>query len=106
MQEGNIRLTTQLSAETQEVLIWIEDQRPAQFWSEPIDWLQQLKADKKLPDQLPSASTLFPSGGLSLLIVKAILEVMGGRLTVLATPTEASDLTKIEIALAIAPETV
>ena len=103
MQEGNIRLTTQLSAETQEVLIWIEDQRPSRFWSEPIDWLQQLKADEKLPDQ---PSTSFPSGGLSLLIVKAILEVMGGRLTVLATPNEASDLTKIEIALAIAPKAV
>ncbi len=92
MQEGIIRLTTQISAETEEALIWIEDQRPAQFWSEPI-----------IEDAMPIAAEI-PSGGLNLLIVKAILEVMGGRLTLLATPNETSALTKIEIALAIAPQ--
>ena len=91
MQEGIIRLTTQISAETQEALIVIEDQRPARFWSEPIE------------EAMPIASEI-PSGGLNLLIVQAILEIMGGRLTILATPDETSDLTKIEIALAIAKQ--
>ena len=91
MQEGIIHLTTQISAEKQEVLIVIEDQRPAQFWSEPIE------------DAMPPVSEI-PSGGLNLLIVQAILEIMGGRLTILATPDETSDLTKIEIALAIAKQ--
>jgi signal transduction histidine kinase len=91
MQEGIIRLTTQISAETQEALILIEDQRPAQFWSEPIE------------EAMPLVSEI-PSGELNLLIVQAILEIMGGRLTILATPNETSDLTQIEIALAIAQQ--
>ncbi len=94
MQEGRIRLTTQITDET--ALIWIEDQRPAEFWSEPIDYLDQLKTGQ------PLKPALFPSAGLNLLSVQAMLELMGGRLSVLATPDESSDLSRIEIALAIA----
>lgn len=94
MQEGSIRLTTHTADGT--ALIWIEDQRPAEFWSEPIDFLDRLKAGQALEP------ALFPSAGLNLLIVKAMLELMGGRLSVLATPDETSDLSRIEMTLAIA----
>jgi signal transduction histidine kinase len=103
MQEGSLRLTAHCSTDTQEALIWIEDQRPAEYWSEPSEGVAQKAQTLKGAEE---AIAPFPSMGLSLLMVKAILEIMGGRLTLLATPDETSDLTKIEMALAIAPEVV
>jgi K+-sensing histidine kinase KdpD len=97
MQEGYIRLKTQADWQEQRVNIWIEDQRPAAFWRDPIDWLPE--GTQPLPKllQLSEAraahldeSNMPPSPGLNLLIVQTLLELMGGELLLLATPEEDS----------------
>ncbi|HEY9643200.1 MAG TPA: HAMP domain-containing sensor histidine kinase [Coleofasciculaceae cyanobacterium] len=96
MQEGYIRLKTQIEPEQQQVNIWIEDQRPAEFWRDPIDWLQTVKSSalQVTPGQTVVQAALaeaegtgkLPSPGLNLLVVQTLLEMMGGRLEILETP--------------------
>jgi His Kinase A (phospho-acceptor) domain len=100
MQEGYIRLKTQVAPDQQQIYIWIDDQRPAEFWRDPIDWLKTLKTSAAQPTSTSAAAKKgleggleegeiperLPSPGLNLLIVKNLLEMMGGRLEVLATP--------------------
>jgi signal transduction histidine kinase len=84
MQEGTIRLSTQVAPELQRVQILIEDQRPAEFWSEPLDLLDRLNHDGKA-DLLLAERSRTP--GLTLLVNQALLELMGAKLEVLATPS-------------------
>jgi signal transduction histidine kinase len=108
MQDGYIRVTTGVFPEAQQVQVWIEDERPVGFWSEAIDLLdcldQRIEKPNLKPDlQLESRS---PSPGLTLLINQTLLELMGGRLTVVAAPPleasqerAASGLTRIQCTL-------
>jgi signal transduction histidine kinase len=88
MPEGTIRVTTQ--TEAQQVQICIEDERPAEFWSEPLDLLQLLKGRSAV-----TSEGLLPSPGLSLMMNQTLMEVMGGRLEVLAVPLGESAVTRI-----------
>jgi K+-sensing histidine kinase KdpD len=90
MSEGTIRVTTE--AVQSKIRICIEDDRPLSFWSEPLDLLQLLKANKSNPIE----PTLLPSPGLSLLMNQTLMELMGGRLEVLAVPLAAAELTRIQ----------
>lgn len=95
MQEGIIRVTTETVSASQEIRICIEDDRPLSFWSEPVNLLQLLQAKQDNPVE----STLLPSPGLSLLMNQTLMELMGGRLEVLAVPSTESEVTRIQCSI-------
>jgi signal transduction histidine kinase len=109
MQEGTIRVTPQTVPETQMVQVLIEDERPARFWSEPIDLLQALYHRGSLnvaetnKTAIPGLEQL-PSPGLSLFVNQTVLELMGGSLKVLTTPSETDLVTRIQCAIPLATE--
>ncbi len=96
MQEGTIRVTAEAILSSQEIRIYIEDDRPLSFWSEPINLLQLLQANTKGD---PLEFTPLPSPGLSLLMNQTLLELMGGRLEVLAVPSAESEVTRIQCSI-------
>jgi len=97
----NVRISVHLEPETELVHIWIEDQRPASELSEPIDLL---KTVAKNPEPLEEDFTI--SSGLSLTINQIILELMKGRLEVLAVPSdeEKSDWLRIQCSIPLCTE--
>ncbi|MBW4517273.1 MAG: HAMP domain-containing histidine kinase [Timaviella obliquedivisa GSE-PSE-MK23-08B] len=103
MQEGTIRVTTEEVLASQEIRICIEDDRPKSFWSEPLDLLQLLQAKQNNPSQNNhsnhSESTLLPSPGFTLLMNQTLMELMGGRLEVLAVPSADSNVTRIQCSI-------
>lgn len=99
MREGSVSVSVQPEIDSGYVRIWIEDQRPPSDWSEPIDLLQSAA---KTDEQLDNNSTLSP--GLTLLINQTLLELMKGRLELLAipSPNESSTLTRIQCSIPLA----
>jgi len=95
MQEGTIRLTTEAVSASQEIRICVEDDRPLSFWSEPIDLLELLQAQQGNSTDSP----LLPSPGLSLLMNQTLMELMGGRLEILAVPSAESAVTRIQCSI-------
>ncbi len=95
MQEGSIRVTTEAISASQEIRICIEDDRPLSFWSEPINLLQLLQANTSNPVE----SIPLPSPGLSLLMNQTLMELMGGKLEVLAVPSAESEVTQIQCSI-------
>lgn len=111
MQEGTICVSSQVEPETKMVYIQIEDERPAQFWSEPIDLLNLLHDKGTLDAANPSKDInhltdfgKLPSPGLSLFVNQTILQLMGGRLDVLATPSETESITRIRCTIPLVQE--
>lgn len=112
MQEGVIQVTSQAMPAQREVRIQIEDERPFWFWSEPVDLLQTLAAQGTLDPtsaHKPDIAALtelghVPSPGLSLFVNQTVLELMGGRLEVLAVPTEENTITRIQAVIPLAEE--
>ncbi|WP_088892549.1 sensor histidine kinase [Leptolyngbya ohadii] len=95
MQQGFVRLTLEIRQET--VQIEIVDQRPAECWQESIDLLPMLRGTAEAINQaserqnildLLKRSPVPPSIGLQLLSQRAILELMGGQLTLIETPVQ------------------
>lgn len=98
MEEGSIRLTTHVDHQTNQVHIQIEDERPASFWSEPIDLLERLQTSKPL-SSVEEANQMvrsqdFSAPGLMLLIDQMLIEQMNGCLEILATPPMATSSTE------------
>ncbi|MDX2213169.1 MAG: ROK family protein [Oculatellaceae cyanobacterium bins.114] len=99
MQEGTVRVTTQVSPEGDRVLIQIEDERPPHHWSEPIHLLQSPRSPESTPfahlKEAIATATNKPtpirfSPEFMLLINQTLLELMGGQLELLAIPTDAA----------------
>lgn len=99
MQEGTVRVTTQVNSQDKEVYIDIEDERPVEFWSDAIDLLNDLKIepilshadgsviDRNKVEERMQALDMLPSPGLMLLVNQTILELMGGRLELRSIPS-------------------
>lgn len=98
MQEGTVKVTAQTNLEEKEAYIYIEDERPAEFWSDAIDLVNSLKAnenpfiaDGKFNQEAIDARmeeiNALPSPGLTLLINQTLLELMQGRLELLSFPS-------------------
>jgi signal transduction histidine kinase len=85
MREGTIRVTTGAAGE--QIYVEVEDERSAEFWQEPLDLLQVLKAGNA--DEMT-----LPSPGLSLLMNQTLIELMAGRLEMAEMPS-ASGITRI-----------
>lgn len=96
MQEGSVRVSTHLDPTSELVQIWIEDQRPASTWSESIDLLKSVPNTNK-----PVNQDWMLSPGMTMLINQTILELMKGRLEILAVPSveTAANLTKISCSI-------
>lgn len=96
---GSVYVSTHLESTSGYIHIWVEDQRPASTWSEPIDLL---KSAPKINERVLEKYSLSP--GLTLLINQTLLELMKGRLEILAVPSpdEASNLTRIQCSIALA----
>lgn len=101
MQEGYIRLKTSTDADLQRVHIWVDDQRPVEFWSEPVELLKTLKdeasqlAEKQdIEQQIQSRLNAASSSSLNLLIIQTLLELMGGHLTVVEVPLTSAKLSE------------
>lgn len=106
MEDGTMQVTTHLDPASHQVYIWIEDERPAHFWQDSIDLLQQLQAHATHPEQSleAEAHSLVPSPQLMMLVNQGILQQMGGGLDILATPgsEDSSSLTRIQCRIPIA----
>jgi signal transduction histidine kinase len=90
MDEGIIQVSAQASPESGSVNIWLDDQRPIGAWSESWDLLDhQLEKFKPDNEHFNHNSELSP--GMRLLMNQTILELMKGRLEVLAFPSESDD---------------
>ena len=81
--EGSIKVWAGCSTESPEAHIWIDVQTPASIWSEAVDLLSTAPQIKTQPD---ATSRISP--GLTLLMVQTLVEVMNGRLDVLAVSNE------------------
>lgn len=103
MEEGSVKVVANADSAAGYARIWIEDDRPANAWSEPIDLLQSVPKTE-LP--LTPKATLSP--GLSLLINQTLLDLMKGRLEILAIPSPGSEsrLCRIQCSIPLAsPQT-
>lgn len=125
MQDGFVSLTTTVIPEQNQVRIRIEDQRSGEYWTEAINLLPKLQekavastskaAGLEAVAQLPQP----PSPGLTLLMDQAVLEMMGGQLTLqaipidlpkemldqTAAPVETGTITRIECLIPLAEST-
>ncbi|MFB2892434.1 sensor histidine kinase [Aerosakkonemataceae cyanobacterium BLCC-F50] len=95
----NVRVSVHLDPATEYVNICVEDERPAEALSEPIDLLKGISTEDKEPLPLNEDFTLSP--GLSLMMSQTILELMKGHLEVIAVPLveENSKFTKIQCSI-------
>lgn len=93
----NVRVSVHLDPATEYVNIWVEDERPAEALSEPIDLLKGISGEDKEPLPLNEDFTLSP--GLSLMMSQTILELMKGHLEVIAVPSADSKFTKIQCSI-------
>ncbi len=81
--EGSIKVWAGCSTESPEAHIWIDVQTPASIWSEAVDLLSTAPQIKTQPD---ATSKISP--GLTLFMVQTLVEVMNGRLDVVAVSNE------------------
>lgn len=91
----NVRVSVHCEPESEYVRIWIEDERPASAWSEPIDLFQSCELNNAREENF----SLSP--GLSLTINQTLLDLMKGRLEILAVPSpeKQSNLTRIQCSI-------
>ncbi|MGB3236906.1 MAG: HAMP domain-containing sensor histidine kinase [Geitlerinemataceae cyanobacterium] len=96
MDGGSINFSAGCFPDENQVRIWLDSPCPPDAWNDPVDLLQQEtkpanpaeKSDKNAP-------------GLSWLMSQTLLEKMGGRLEILAPPTDgdSAHLTRIQCSL-------
>ena len=83
---GQIKVWTALSSKSETVSIWIDMPCAISCWAEAVDLLQLPLDQSKQPSE-----TVSTSSGLTLLMIQTLLEVMQGRIEVLAVPSEEAD---------------
>ena len=97
MQQGNITLSV-LSVDSAHAYVLLEDERPIEFWQEPIDLLktgaivdESLKPDSFKPKERSSE--------FNLLLSQTLMEVMNGRLERLTIPESEGTLSRIQCSI-------
>lgn len=107
MDEGNIRVWVPPSPAPGYIHIWIDADCPVSVWSEPVDLLKDQKAELV---GAHSQGAPHLSEGMNLLIAQTLIEVMQGRLEVVAAqPADASNtsaaahLTRLQFSLPLVP---
>ena len=101
MDAGSVKVWADTEVASGYANIWIEDERPADAWSEAIDLLQS----PPKTDRMEEMATLSP--GLSILADLTLLELMKGRLEVVAVPSpeDGSNLSRIKCSIPLATQT-
>lgn len=94
----NVKVSAHLDSASEYVNIWIEDERPLEALTEPIDLLKTISEDR---EPLPINGDFTLSSGLSLMMSQTILELMNGRLEVIGVPSveDNSKFTKIQCSI-------
>jgi hypothetical protein len=88
LEEGSIDVSVHPVLDTEIVEIWIDLRSPFQIWSEAADLLQRI--DDPNPDAIKAQggitnrATHAPSPGMNFLLSQSLLELMGGKLTVVS----------------------
>ena len=112
MDEGNIRVWVPPSPASGHIHIWIDAECPVSVWSEPVNLLKEQKTQEQVDAHSQGAPRQIPqlSGGMNLLIAQTLIEVMQGRLEVVAAqPTDAANtsaaqnLTRLQFSLPLVP---
>jgi K+-sensing histidine kinase KdpD len=97
MQAGSIQISAQPDSTSEEVKIWIDVESSPEAWSDPVDLLQSA------PETDTREQTLSP--GMQLLMNQTLLEVMQGRLEIVAASAD-GNLTRLQVSIPLAsPET-
>ena len=99
MQQGSINISAGVDLASGYAQILVEDERPENTWSEPIDLLLSPPQTEGIVSQDFSISP-----GLSLLMNQSLLDMMKGRLEVLAIPVPGDEphLTRIQCYIPLA----
>lgn len=94
----NVKVSVHLDPALEYVNIWIEDERPLEALTEPIDLLKTSSEDQ---EPLPINGDFTLSSGLSLMMSQTILELMNGHLEVIGVPSveDNSKFTKIQCSI-------
>lgn len=101
----NVKVSVHLDPVLEYVNIWIEDERPLEALTEPIDLLKTISEDK---EPLPINGDFTLSSGLSLMMSQTILELMNGHLEVIGVPSveENSKFTKIQCSIPLCTQEI
>ncbi|MDY7021985.1 MAG: HAMP domain-containing sensor histidine kinase, partial [Cyanobacteriota bacterium] len=107
MEQGSIVVSCDMTPESKQVYIWIDDQRPVSAWSESWDLLRSTldKSSPKTPLALTTSAEDYQlSPGMRLLMNQTLLTLMNGSLDVVAVPTkgEESNFTRTQCVLPLA----
>lgn len=108
MQQGKISLSVS-AVDSEFAHVLLEDERPADFWQEPIDLLKTVK----IVDESLKANSLEPvkerSAGFNFLLSQTLMEVMNGRLERLENSADHEVLNRIQCSIpviALEPESI
>lgn len=86
MEDGIIEVSAASSPDTETAQIWIDVQCPNPIWSESVDLLFPTSESETQPIAPTESFTISP--GLMLLMVQTLVQVMQGRLELLALPSQ------------------
>ncbi|MCY7275464.1 MAG: sensor histidine kinase [Phormidesmis sp. CAN_BIN44] len=101
MQQGKITLSVQ-SVDSDYAYVLLEDERPAEFWHEPIDLLNSVAIGDEAPKS-NSFKSKERSSEFNLLLSQTLMEVMNGRLELLAIPASEETLSRIQCVIPLVP---
>ncbi len=97
MQQGKITLSVQ-SVDSNYAYVLLEDERPAEFWQEPIDLLNSVAIGSE--SLQPNSFDLEErSLGFSFLLSQTLMDVMNGRLEQLTPPNSEETLSRIQCSI-------
>jgi signal transduction histidine kinase len=95
MQQGKITLSV-LSVDSDYAYVLLEDERPAEFWQEPIDLLNSIGDEAPKSNSFESKER---SSEFNLLLSQTLMEVMNGRLERLAVSASEGTLSRIRCSI-------
>jgi signal transduction histidine kinase len=108
MQEGYIRLSTQVLPSAEQVQIFLEDQRLATAGTSELSVTAAKTSAQVEPiaDAFSQAGERSPAPGLNLIVSQTLMQMMQGRLEVLAVPDPdpATDTSKTSATATLAPQ--
>ncbi|HLP91102.1 MAG TPA: HAMP domain-containing sensor histidine kinase [Nostocaceae cyanobacterium] len=93
LEEGSIYLSSSVNYPENKVYIWLDVPNHGVISSEPIDLINS---------EIVPLETIKITPGMRLLLNQTLLEVMGGKLEIVAYPEENSQLTRLQITVPLA----
>jgi signal transduction histidine kinase len=102
MEDGGISISTQFSQASNYIYIWLDVPAHTVPWSESIDLMKSEKAEKSQNhSSLTDKNKTLMSPGMKLLLNQTLLEVMGGKLEIVPSPTQENteNLTRLQVSI-------